>query len=455
MRPVLTPAESARLDAAATEPVEVLMERAGLAVALAAVRHGAAYGRRVLVLAGPGNNGGDGYVAARHLAGRGVDVVVLRLAPPRTPAARWAAGSLPGSVRVRPLGPPAAAELVIDALFGGGFREGVPGEVEPWFDHPAPVVAVDVPSGLDPATGTVAGGAFSAVETVTFHALRPGHLLGEGPDRCGRVTVADIGLAGGDPCLRVVEGADAPRPGRLRTAHKWSAGSVLVVGGAAGMTGAAVFAGRSALHFGAGAVGVSSPERATIAMLAPELLTHPLGSVPERYRTLIIGPGLGPAHTDDVAALLASHPGPVVLDADGLAAGAEALRARPGPTVLTPHAGEFARLSGSEATAEAARGFAAATGTVVLLKGNPTVVTDGGVPWVVTSNGPELATIGTGDVLAGMVGALLARGLDPLDAARSAAYWHGVAGADLARSGTVTADRLSVHVGRFAFEGRP
>jgi len=430
------------------------MERAGMAVALAAAGLGAGYGTSVTVLAGPGNNGGDGYVAARHLHRRGAAVDVVSLAEPRTPAAAAAArAAREAGVPVRVWSPPSGpVGLVVDALFGGGFRGGLPPGVGEWIGLGRPVVAVDVPSGLDPATGEVAERSFVARTTVTFHALRPGHLLGVGPDVCGEVVVADIGLAGGEATFVVVEDGDALRPRRPRRAHKWSAGSVLVVGGSEGMAGAALLAGRAALAFGAGAVGVASPQPSLVQAAAPELLAHALEPLPTRYGVRVVGPGLGPGHGDLVAAALA-RPGPLVLDADALTAvPVDAFAAAAADVVLTPHAGELARLLGDVPAPAELPAAAARLGAVVVAKGNPTIVTDGGSPRVVTSNGPELATIGTGDVLAGMIAALLARGLGPLDAAVSAAHWHGRAGAALAARGTVTADALARAVGAHAWE---
>lgn len=452
MRPIITPSEAARLDQNSAEPVDLLMERAGRAVALAAVGMGAGYGTRIAVLAGPGNNGGDGYVAARLLRQRGVGVEVLALGDPRTTAAIAAMGKARAAgVPITALGSPHSTDLVIDALFGGGFRAGMPAVVRDWIDTRHPVLAVDVPSGLDPATGVIAEAAFQASRTVTFHALKVGHVIASGPDVCGEVMVADIGLDGGDPELLLTDEIDAPCPSRPRTAHKWSAGSVLVVGGASGMTGAAVLAGKAALGFGAGAVGLAVPEEAShvAAAAAPELLHYSLDDLPERYDVLLIGPGLGTDRADLVVKLLSNWDGPVVVDADALAAVAPDRNLASGDAVITPHAGEFERLAGRPPTYSAARELAAGIEATVLLKGNPTFVTDGGVPWVVNTGGPELATIGTGDVLAGMTAALLAGGQEPIIAARSAAYWHGRAGAELAKARVVTAMRLLEEIGAF------
>lgn len=425
------------------------MERAGRAVALEAVRMGTGYGTKVIVLAGPGNNGGDGYVAARVLAGRGVAVEVEALADARTqPAIAAMNRARAAGVPIRPMGELRSADLLIDALFGGGFRQGIPGVVRPWAQSSDPVLAVDVPSGLDPGTGQVGEASFTAARTVTFGALKTGHVLGEGPDRCGLVSVADIGLPEGDAELMMTDESDAPRPVRPRIAHKWSAGSVLVIGGSPGMIGAAILAGRSALNFGAGAVGLAVPEAAAAMAnaAAPELLHYEIDDLPTRYRVLVLGPGLGVEHSDRAAKLISDWSGPMVIDADALSA-VDAKRPLPNrEAVLTPHAGEFERLTGVRSEYQAARSLARTVEATVLLKGNPTFVTDGATPWTIDSGGPELASIGTGDVLAGMVGALLARGLSPLEAARSGAYWHGRAAATLASRRSVTATALVDHI---------
>ena len=468
---MITPDESARLDAAAADPVETLMERAGLAVALEAVAMGLGYGSRATVLAGAGNNGGDGYVAARYLRGRGVAVDVRALGPakdPTGPAGLARRRAVAAGVPIGPLEAPATAtDLVIDALFGVGFRGDLPTSVSPWLRHPAPVLAVDVPSGLDAATGQVSSAAFTADRTVTFHALKVGHLVGEGPDRCGPITVADIGLEGGELALRYCEASDAPRPRRGRTSHKWSVGSVAVVGGSPGITGAPMLAAEAALAAGAGAVTLICPGglQAGYAALTPEVMTSGVGSgtrfrvddVPEvlttagRFDVMILGPGLGADTEGFVNALVEGRRGPLLLDADALNAldDTGVLRRRDEPTLVTPHAGEFRRLVGVAADHGAAARLAEQLGIVVLLKGSPTFVM-GRDRWVVTSGGPELATIGSGDVLAGVIGALWARGLDTETAARSGAYWHGRAGATAAGTGTVTPRRLIDAVRRLA-----
>ena len=427
------------------------MERAGLAVANAAARMGAGYGKRVVVLAGPGNNGGDGFVAARYLHRRGAGVEVRTLGAPSSDVARAAATAASrAGVPIRPISNPMprTPDLIIDGLFGGGFRGSVPDPVVPWLAVGSPVLAVDIPSGVDPDSGRVVGGAFRAWLTVTFHSLAPGHLLASGPDHCGEIEVVGIGLEGGDPAMYLVEERDARRPPHGRTDHKWSAGSVLVLGGSRGMVGAAVMAARSALHFGAGAVGISTSSIDAVQLLAPEILAYPADTIPDRYDVVVVGPGLG--DQPDVVESALQSGRTLVVDADALGLLPEGHRFQQ-PAVLTPHAGEFTRLSSDEPDPGGARELAQRVNAVVVLKGNPTIVTDGGTPRIVMTGGPELATIGTGDVLSGMIGALMARGLDASAAACSGVYWHGVAGDDLHRSTAVTADALSTHVGRFAW----
>ncbi|MFQ5554343.1 MAG: NAD(P)H-hydrate dehydratase [Acidimicrobiia bacterium] len=470
MQPVITPAESARLDAGAAELVPVLMERAGLGVAIAASEMGAGYGSRVMVLCGPGNNGGDGFVAARHLRSRGCAVSIRTVGTPRAGSAAEGAGRAAAAhgIPSTELGVPEPCDFVVDALFGVGFRGVLPEAARPWLAPGPPVLAVDVPSGLDALSGEAQGPVFRAARTVTFHALKPGHLIGAGPDLCGVVSVCDIGLVGGEPELKLCEEGDAPRPVRDRVAHKWSAGSVLVVGGSPGITGAPVLAARSALEMGAGAVAVACPAGVSpvVAASGPGIMTRPIGSGDRfdvedaaavleraaRFDVVVLGPGLGVGQRPFVTTLLNALPGPVVLDADAITSlpGIDELAARSGPTVVTPHAGEFRSVIGAEPSYVAASELPDRAGVVVLLKGNPTFIV-GADRWVVTSGGRELATIGTGDVLAGMTAAFWARGLDGEIAARSAAYWHGTAAAALAARGTVTAERLAATIGEYAW----
>lgn len=466
MRPVLTAAQSAALDEASTESIEVLMERAGLGVALAASDMGAAYGSTVIVLAGPGNNGGDGYVAARYLRDRGVAVQVRALTEPRSHGAKWAARSAAAAgVPIRPWAEPAGADLVIDALFGSGFRGNLPSEAVPWAKLSRRVLSVDIPSGLNATDGTTAGSCFRAERTVTFQTANVGHFVGIGPEMCGRLDVVDIGLPDGEFEFGLCEEPDAPTPERTRTAHKWSAGSVAVVGGAPGMTGAALLTAWSALASGAGSVAVvcRSDTQQTYAASAPGLLTHGFGSggapaasdaievldYASRFDVLVVGPGLGPEAEGFVRVLLERWSGLLVLDADGINAlsGIDLLRERGAQTIITPHAGEFQRLTGHPADYQEAAALARETGATVLLKGNPTFIAGTGV-WMVGTGGSELASIGTGDVLSGIVGSFAASGMPGEVAARSAAYWHGVAGSELAARENVTATELVHEVGR-------
>ena len=443
MRPVVTTAEMQAADAAAPVPVDVLVGRAGWAVAAGAARLlGGCYGARVVVVAGKGNNGADGRAAAEVLARRGAGVTVLD-------AGALAAGA-----------PLPAADVVIDAAYGTGFR----GEYDPPDAGDTPVVAVDIPSGVQGDTGAVRGGALRAALTVTMAALKPGLLLGDGPDRSGRVEVADIGLPVGVPSAHLVEDADlAWIPPRSRAAHKW-VGAVFVVAGSPGLRGASQLCSRAALRAGSGLVQIGSPglgaddhapsEAVAVGLPATGWETTVEAELP-RVRALAVGPGLGRSDAvgESVRRLLSTTTVAAVVDADGLfalggAAGAAAvIGARPagaGPVVFTPHDGEFARLAGAPAGEDriaAVRGLAAATGAVVLLKGPTTVVADpGGAVLLSASGDARLATPGTGDVLTGVVAAFLARGLDGLRAAAVAAHVHGRAALLGPRVGLVAGD---------------
>ncbi|MFL1460707.1 NAD(P)H-hydrate dehydratase [Roseococcus sp. DSY-14] len=433
LEPLLTPAEMARADALAGNG-PALMEAAGRAVALA-IR---ARFRPVplLVLAGPGHNGGDGYVAARHLERAGWDVAVAPLAPPGGDAA-GAASRWRGPVR--PFAPREAARagLVLDAVFGAGLSRPVEGLVADTLAAArAPLVAVDVPSGVDGATGAVRGFAPQAALTVTFAWRKPGHLLNPGRDRCGEVLLRDIGLP------RAVLGAirpatfangewELPRPGPH--SHKHARGHVAVLAGA--MPGAAILAARAARRAGAGLATLCTEDAAlarALAVAEPGTLVHRGAATELDGRVVVLaGPGLAPdaATRAQLAALLAAGRR-LVADAGALSAFAGAPEGLRGAAILTPHAGEFARLFGpmGEDRLAAARRAAALSGAVVLLKGSDTVIAapDGRVA-INQGAPPWLATGGTGDVLAGMAAALLAQGMEPLGAACAAAAWHAAA----------------------------
>lgn len=429
MVPIVTPEEMAAIDAAAPEPVATLIERAGAAVAREALRMlGGAYGKRVVVVAGKGNNGNDGRVAARRLRSRGVQVVVIA----------------PGD----PLPARPAPDLVIDAAYGTGFTDR-----GRWSPDPRPsarVLAVDIVSGVSGLTGAAIEGAWSATVTVTFAALKPGLVLHPGRELSGTVVLADIGLDVGGARAGVVTAADVARwvPARPTDSHKWKA-ACWIIAGSPGMTGAAHLAVRAAARAGAGYVRLSSPgltddpgaptEAVSVGLPGTSWAGEALATI-GRFGAAVVGPGLGRSATGDaeVRRFVADAPAPIVVDGDGLGALAggvggavEALRGRRWPTVLTPHDGEYERLTGRRAGADrfaCARYLARELGVVVLLKGPTTVVADpSGRALVSLAGDARLATAGTGDVLAGIVGALLASGLDPLRAATAGAFLHGSA----------------------------
>ena len=441
MIPIVTPDEMAAIDAAAAEPVEVLIERAGSAVARAARQMlGGTYGRTVNVVAGKGNNGADGRAAARSLAERGVRVRLFDAAdcPPRLPA----------------------AGLVIDAAYGTGFH----GEWRAPRVGATPVLAVDIPSGVDGLTGEAGAGVLPADRTVTFAALKPGLLIGAGRVLAGDVEVVDIGLDTSGARAGLVELDDVARWWRPRppTAHKWSR-AVRIVAGSAGMTGAAHLAAGAALRAGSGMVSLSSPGVDPTA--PPEVVRRRLPAFDwsaavlddlHRYRSLVAGPGLGREEftVTAVRATVAGAKVPTVIDGDGLFAmawhpdGAAALlRRRDDPTVLTPHDGEFGLLAGRRPGPDrfaAARRLAADTGAVVVLKGPTTIVAEpGGEVRVVASGDARLATAGTGDVLAGILGALLATGMAAFDAASAGPWIHAEAALRAPTVGMVAGDLLA------------
>lgn len=464
MNPVLSVAEMRRVDAETTKDIDLLMDRAGYAVAIAATDLGAGYGATVRVLCGKGNNGGDGYIAAAYLADRGAKVFAHSVGDPApdTPADRAKQRARRSGVLLKPLGRPQPADVVIDAVVGTGFVGELDGNLAKWTDIDAAVVAVDVPSGLNGDTGIARGPVFDADITVAFHARKPGHLLGDGPDLCGEVRVVDIGLDGGDPSMFLMGNSDVSVAGRDRRAHKWSSGAVAIVGGTPGLTGAAVFAARAALAAGAGVstlVAQSSTAEVYLSAAAeiPTMVLDQMSTAHDadsliarlaRFDSLILGPGLEPAPVPFVEALINGFDGSLILDAGALNAVADigVIAAREGLTILTPHAGEFKRLTGAQQSLAAGRSLAASTGAIVVMKGNPTLVI-GDRTIVVPSGGPELATIGSGDVLAGMIGAFVALSPDPLMAVASAVHLHGIAGSAARETTTLTTPDLLGSVG--------
>lgn len=452
---LLTPQEMARADAASPSlgtPGVVLMANAGRAVARAVLRRYRP--RRTLALCGPGNNGGDGYVAARLLAQQGWPVAVAALAPPRggsdaaAAAAHWAGPTVAFA--------PASAgrvELTIDAVFGAGLARDVDGIAADVLRAARHVVAVDVPSGLDGATGQVRGYAPEAEMTVTFFRLKPGHLLLPGRELCGALHLADIGLprAALDQ-VRPNTFANGPALWRLPIldagGHKYSRGHVTVLGGP-GMTGAARMAADAARRAGAGMVTIAASGNADVYRIgSPGLIVSetPLTELlqDERRRVWVCGPGLGIEGVRAALPALLDAKRAVVADADVFSACADNPDALRGAAVLTPHAGEFARVFGKPGAdgLAAARDAAARTGAVVLLKGADTIIAaPDGRAAINASAPPWLATAGAGDVLAGIIAGLLAQGLPAWEAAAAGAWLHGRAAA-LHGPGLVAEDLL-------------
>jgi ADP-dependent NAD(P)H-hydrate dehydratase / NAD(P)H-hydrate epimerase len=451
---LLTPEQMGQADRAAAAmgaPGPTLMEAAGRAVARAIQRH--IRPCRVLILAGPGNNGGDGYIAARLLAQEGWPVRLAALARPRPGSDAAGAATLwHGPMAEFDPAEAARADVVIDAVFGAGLAHPVTGLVADTLQAARRVVAVDVPSGLDGATGAVMGSAPVAEMTVTFFRLKPGHLLLPGRDLCGRIELADIGIP-----EAVLDGiapntfANLPSlwtlPVLQTEGHKYSRGHVTVVGGAS-MTGAARLAADAARRAGAGMVTIAARGAAHVYRAGePGLLvnTSDIAALLEdkRREVWVCGPGLGADEARTVFPALIAAGRTVVGDADIFSAFAGNPDALHGATVLTPHAGEFARVFGSPAhRLDAARTAAERTEAVVLLKGADTIiVAPDGRAAVNVSAPPWLATAGAGDVLAGTIAGLLAQGMPAWEAAAAGAYLHGRA-ALLAGPGLVVEDLL-------------
>ncbi|MDP4002153.1 NAD(P)H-hydrate dehydratase [Methylobacterium sp. NEAU K] len=447
-----------------------LMEAAGAAVAARAAAR-LPEGGRVVVLCGPGNNGGDGFVAARKLTERGyaVDLFLLGDRVALKGDAALAARAWTGPVQGAGHAALPPCDLVIDALFGAGLSRDLDGParalVEAVNASGRPVLAVDVPSGLDGDTGAVRGVAIRAVETVTFVAFKPGHVLQPGRGLCGHLHLADIGA--GDAALEAGLAACTPPlyrngptlwahtfPRLTGESHKYTRGHALVLSGPATKTGAARLAARGALRAGAGLVTVASPDSAlaenaahlTAIMLRPSETADDLDDLltDERLNVVLAGPGLGTGEaTRERVAVAAAAGRGLVLDADALTsfAGQAPLLAAhiadgQARAVLTPHAGEFARLfSGTEAAAEEAdkvartRAAAALAGAVVVLKGADTVIASPDGRAAINDHGsPYLGTAGSGDVLGGLIAGLLAQGMPPFEAAAAGVWLHGDAG---------------------------
>jgi NAD(P)H-hydrate epimerase len=433
-----------------------LMEAAGQAVADAVQARWSK--RPVAILCGPGNNGGDGFVVARLLAAAGWSVRLGLLAEPGSLSGDAAHHAALWTGAVSPLKPDLidGAELVIDAIFGAGLSRPVDGVaaqvIDDLIQRRLPVCAIDVPSGLDGATGAISGVAAPAELTVTFFRKKPGHLLLPGRALCGDLIVADIGIP--DDVLTILQptlhenGPELwlPRyPFPVLDGHKYQRGEVLVLGGET-MTGAGRLSAQAALRAGAGLVTLAAPKAAweIYAAALTCVIVRPFDGALEfdalladhRRNAIVIGPGAGTgiATRHCVTSALATKRA-VVLDADALTSFAEqpdllfdAIR---GPCVLTPHEGEFGRLFAAKGDKLArARSAAAASNAVVLLKGADTVIAAPDGRTVINANAPpELATAGSGDVLSGFIAGLLAQGMDAFDAACAGAWLHGEAGA--------------------------
>ena len=421
----------------ASLPDGALMARAAYGLATAIIgeliaRTGGVAGRRVCAVVGSGDNGGDALWAATFLRRRGVAADAILLKPDRThqkglAAFRQAGGRIVDSVA-------ATTDLVIDGVVGisgsGPLRPDAADVFEAVDVMAIPVVAVDIPSGIDGATGAITGPAVHAALTVTFGGLKPAHALAD----CGRVKLIDIGL---DLPTTDVVGFDAadvaarwPVPGPRD--DKYTQGVTGVLAGSSTYPGAAVLCTGAAVAATSGMVRYSGSARSDVLAHWPEVIASPTPAAAGRVQSWVVGPGLGTDETGAAALWFALETNvPVLIDADGLtilAAHPDMLASRRAPTVLTPHAGEFARLAGAppgDDRVGATRKLADAFGATVLLKGNVTVVADPGGPVYLNPAGQSwAATAGSGDLLSGMIGALLAAGLSPSEAAAAGAFVH-------------------------------
>ncbi len=452
-----------------------LMERAGEGVARELER--LAPDGAVAVVCGKGNNGGDGLVVARLLreAAREVSVVCLASAQEMSSDARANLLRLPGDPPLR-FGEPSAreaierADVLVDALLGTGFagtpHGAVAEAIEALTASPAPVLSIDVPSGVDASTGTVAGVAAHARSTVSFHAGKPGLWIHPGKGCVGDMGTIEIGVPRGAPSHTdiglISERVLGLLPRRGADSNKFTSGHVVVVGGSRGLIGAPAMASLAAMRAGAGYVTACVPQSLARVLdvqlmetmtrglpdedgaLVPEGRTAVLEAL-ERAGALVLGPGFGRAAASACLAreLAGASPVATVLDADGLNAHAGRLpdlARRRAPTVLTPHAGELARLLGSDSESvgrerlASARAAAEQCGAVVVLKGDDTLVVDpGGRVAISPGDSPALATAGTGDVLSGTIAALLSQKLDAFEAAAAGVYLHLLAGREAAR----------------------
>ncbi len=453
----------------ATLPAGTLMQRAAAGLARRCVLlledSGGVYGARVLLLVGSGDNGGDTLYAGAALARRGAEVRALLLSPERVHLAGLAALRAAGGFTTRDL--PSRSDLVLDGIVGigatGGLRPEAAAvvaavrELRTRIGVPAPVVAVDVPSGVTVDTGDVPGDAVTADVTVTFGCLKPAHVLGPAAARCGQIELIDIGLGPvlrPGPAVRVPDAADIagwwPRPGV--ESDKYTRGVVGIATGSETYPGAALLSVSGALAGPTGMVRYAGSAHHEVVRAHPSVVVAPKVSEAGRVQAWVCGSGLGTGDEARTAlrSVLATAL-PVILDADALTLLVDGKHAddlrRDAPVVITPHDGEFKRLAGEAPGADragAACRLAAWTNAVVLLKGDRTIVaTPAGEVWANPTGSPALATAGSGDVLAGLLGSLLAGGLPPERAAVAAAYAHGLAGRRAAEDGPVTAPHIA------------
>jgi len=465
--PIYTTPAIRKLEELAAPASGTLMERAGAAAAEYARSLCGDTAKSVLVLAGPGNNGGDAFEVATHLKRWFFRVTVVfsgeRGKLPKDALVALGKWEAAGGTLLHGIPGESRFDLAVDGLFGIGLKRPLAGNhcalVEKLNALGAPVLALDVPSGIDADTGAIMGCAVRASHTITFIAYKPGLLTLDGPDHCGELKLDTLGL---DPArllepegtlldADILDRAITPRP---RNFHKGKAGSVGVLGGAAGMVGAAVIAGRAALKCGAGRVylGLLTPRPPYVDYTQPELMLRKPAAVLEKglVNVLVAGPGMGKA--DSARRLLAAAlaaPLPVVLDADALnmiaasRALAASLAKRKMATILTPHPAEAGRLLGVTTggvqadRVASARALAQRYRSLVVLKGNGSVIAaPDGKFWINPSGNPGMASAGMGDALSGMIAALIAQGAEPLQALLAGVYLHGAAADALAASGT-------------------
>ena len=425
-RSILTAEAMRRAEQAAIDGgvgVEELMERAGAALAEAAYRYGGPM--KTLVLCGPGNNGGDGYVAARHLFEREVDVRVAALAEPKSDAAKSARSRWTGPVEAL-TGETRGAPLVIDALFGTGLRRGLEANVTEQLlrlcNSAVAKIACDLPSGVETDSGAELSEVPAFDMTVTFGALKPAHLLHPAMHKCGRLVLGDIGIAAesnwheiGPPNLPVLD------PGW----HKYDRGLVHALAGK--MPGAIALAAKAAARAGAGYVRIST-SRSIEGLPAAIVQTDSATINDPRIGCLLVGPGMG--DIPQLLTLVLTSNAPKVIDADAIAHGGEPERFKGQDAILTPHEGEFRKLFGElpGTKAERAREAARRSGAVIIYKGPDTLVASPDGCLGFRPRAPAwLASAGTGDVLAGMTAAMRARGLPAFEAASAAVWLHGKA----------------------------